>query len=388
MQKKYILQNNRIRPLTIKTCLYPDESLSSWLIRAALNQGCDVLTFTQFYWPSFRLWNYDVDRGFQYVNEQVHRDIAILANNQHINLEAQTLISFGESLELSNNYKKISIPWTQPLSKRSRRSLLGYQYCPLCMRANEEARLKISWRFTWSVYCEEHRIPLQSSCNQCGHPYQPQLLEANLRYINHCHHCKANISSYNNELVPLVNEDAYKFQNLANKVCMDGFSYVFGTKVSIKDWFDLMAFYINIVRRGAINPSYMFGKLVKSFGIDIDNIDPPNTGLRLSHLPVHERIDLLGCAIKMDSIDSDEWLERCAELKIKQNSFNWSKQTVVPKSFHIIYEKLSRTHSYRARSFGSAYPKSPDAVMKRWERVKRKNEMKKFYDEARMNYEK
>jgi len=256
------------------------------------------------------------------------------------------------------------------------------------MRSNEKAKLKLCWRFTWSVYCEEHKIPLQSACNQCGHPYQPQLLGANLRYINHCHNCKANISSYNSELVPLINEHAYKFQNLANKVCMDGFSYVFGTKVSIKDWFDLMAFYINIVRRGAINPSYMFGKLVKSFGIDIDSIDPPKTGLRLSHLPVHERIDLLGCAIKMDSIDIDEWLKRCTELNIRQNSFNWSKQTVIPKPFHIIYEKLSRTDNPKIRSFGSDHAKSPDAVMKRWERVKRKNEMQKYYDKDRMNYEK
>lgn len=210
MQKREDLQSYRIKPLTIKTPFHLDESLSSWLIRASLNQGCDPLVFTQFYWPNFRLWNYDVDKGFQYINEQIHKDIAVLANAHHINLEAQTLNNFGKSLELSDNYKKINIPWTQPLSKRNRNSLLGYPYCPLCMQSNNEAKLKLSWRFTWSVYCDEHKIQLHDTCSQCKHPYQPQLLEADVRYINHCHNCKKKISlGYNNELTPLLNENAY-----------------------------------------------------------------------------------------------------------------------------------------------------------------------------------
>lgn len=42
-------KNYQISSLPIKTMFYTDESVTSWMIRAALNQGCDPLTFSQYY---------------------------------------------------------------------------------------------------------------------------------------------------------------------------------------------------------------------------------------------------------------------------------------------------------------------------------------------------
>lgn len=389
MQKQKSLQSNRLKPLTIKTSLYDDESISSWLIRAALNQGCDTLTFTQFYWPDYRLLTYDVDKGFQHIDEKIHKDLAILASVHHQAFDNKTLMSFAKSMKLSESCQQINIPWTQPLNKRNRRSLLGYQYCPLCMQSNEIARLKLSWRFTWSSYCLQHQTKLQNTCTQCGQPYQPQMLEANMRYINHCHSCKNKLSQdYDGKSAFITNDYAYKFQIVASKVYVDKFGYSFGQKISMKSWFELMLFYVNIARHGISKPDYMFGKLLRSFGININTIKPSKTGLRLNQLPLDERIELLGYAIKLHHIDSNSWISSCNELNVTQNSFNWGKRNTIPEAFKPIYEQLPFINNPKRKSKDNLNnPRAPESVMKQWERLKRKTKMKEYYDQDRLNYE-
>ncbi len=388
MQKQESLQSNRIKPLTIKTPLYYDESISSWLIRAALNQGCDILTFTQFYWPDYRLWTYDVDKGFNHIDGQVHKDMAILADMHYRAFNSKTLMSFAERMGLSDSSKQISIPWTQPLTKRNRRALLGYQYCPLCMHSDKEARLKLSWRFTWTLYCVQHQIRLQSTCTQCEQPYQPQLLEANMRYINHCHSCKSKLAqATDNQSSYLLDDYSYKFQRMASQVYVDGFGYALGKKTPMQDWFELMSFYVNIVRRAVSKPDYMFGKLLNSFGINTATITPPKTGLRLDQLPIDERIELLGFAIRLNDIDVSTWIRKCEEMHVTQNSFNWSKGMLIPEAFKPIYEQLPFTKVQERKSNKNLNtPRAPESVMKLWERLKRKTEMRELYDQDRLNY--
>lgn len=388
MQKQESLQSNRIKPLTIKTPLYYDESISSWLIRAALNQGCDILTFTQFYWPDYRLWTYDVDKGFNHIDVQIHKDMAVLAGMHYRAFNANTLVSFAKKMGLSDNYKQINIPWTQPLTKRNRRALLGYQYCPLCMQSDSDARLKLSWRFTWSLYCVQHQIKLQSTCTQCHQPYQPQLLEANMRYINHCHSCKHKLSkAADNNPAYLLDDYSYKFQRIASKVYVDEFGYSFGEKVSMQEWFELMAFYVNIVRRGASKPDYMFGKLLKSFSINVNTMTPPKTGLRLNQLPINERIELLGYAAQLNDTDINTWIKKCEEISITQNSFNWNRKTLIPEPFKSIYmQLLIIKNQKRQNSQNLNTPRAPESVMKLWERLKRKTEMRELYDQDRFSY--
>ena len=47
----------------INVALQEDESLSSWLSRAALENGCDPLVLTGNVWPKWRVWTTDIDRG-------------------------------------------------------------------------------------------------------------------------------------------------------------------------------------------------------------------------------------------------------------------------------------------------------------------------------------
>ena len=46
----------------IRVPMLHDEIISSWLVRAALTQGCDPLVLTGDVWPKWRIWTQDADR--------------------------------------------------------------------------------------------------------------------------------------------------------------------------------------------------------------------------------------------------------------------------------------------------------------------------------------
>jgi len=51
------------RPRWVRSVpMLPDEIISSWLVRAALAQGCDPMVLTGEIWPKWRIWTRDVDR--------------------------------------------------------------------------------------------------------------------------------------------------------------------------------------------------------------------------------------------------------------------------------------------------------------------------------------
>lgn len=373
-----IAQNHRVKPLTFATPLLQGESLTSWIVRAALRQGCSPLTFTYYYWSECRIWTYDVDKGFEYIDAQIHSDVAVLAVTTLNTVDNQTLISFSKSLSIKSD-SKVALTWTQPLSKRNRYSRIGYPYCSECMRDDKKVYLKLQWRFTWSVCCIEHRKFLQGDCPYCNHPYQPQLINPEQKFINRCHLCDSKLDKAVSTVVP--SETVYQFQILANQVLHDKQGVILGEVVSIADWFDYLLFLINLIRQALKNASYMFGKLLSELGIDLSELSLPKTGLRFDFLPLEERTVLIEQAYYLLQITCDDWKYHCQELNITQNSFQWSKRTVVPKAFCQIYNQLPKVpaREYKAQ-LSDMQPASPEAVMAAWSRLQRKIEMRNNYD--------
>lgn len=367
-----------LEPLSVTTNFFEDESITSWLIRASFNQGCSPSVFTQYYWPDYRIWTYDVDKGFYFVNHRIHEDMAILANTEIDRFDNQTLISFTKTLN-----KKIernsSLLWTNPLSKRNRYARIGYYYCPDCMEEDKQAYLRLKWRFTWSVCCTKHRKFLQVKCPHCNHPYQPQLINPEQRFINYCHFCCYKLDDRGLHIEP--NEAAYRFQLLSDQVCHVKQGVVLGKIVSIADWFDYLLFLINLTRIALKNNNHMFGKLLTKLGINLEYMSFPKTGLRFDFLPLEERVILLECSYYLSQVVPNDWLGCCKELGITQNSFQWSKNTVTPKAFSQVYDQLpkvqTRKHIKRSEN---THPTSPEAVMTAWHRLKRKIDIREAYD--------
>ncbi|MCD9475801.1 MULTISPECIES: TniQ family protein [Gammaproteobacteria] len=374
-------QNYWVKPLTFATPFLYGESLTSWLVRAALRHGCSPLTFTYYYWPKYRIWTYDVDKGFNHIDGQIRSDIATLAGHNIDTFDNQILIDFLDDTSVKSDNKK-PLLWTAPLSKRNRYSRLGYPFCPDCMSDDKEAYLKLQWRFTWSVCCSKHKTFLQVDCGYCNQPYQPQLLSAEQQFINRCHSCLYKIDKAISDIKPSAALD--KFQLLADQAFFSKQGIVLGQLVSMAQWFEYLLFLINLVRRGLHNPNYMFGKLLTVLEIDTSALSLPKTALRFDYLPIEERAVLLECAYYLLQVDGDEWIKACLALNITQNSFQWSKYTVIPKAFSEVCDQLHRvpTRQHKAQSV-DIQPASPKAVMTAWNRLKRKMQMRESYDKHR-----
>lgn len=368
-----------VKPLIFPTPFFADESLTSWLIRASFNQFCPPLSFTWYYWRGFRVWTYDIDKGFEYINPQIHKDIAILAQTDVDSINNHTLVDFAKCTG-SDPKSKVALTWTNPLSKRNRYSRIGSYYCPECMD-NENPYLSLLWRFSWVVCCTKHEMTLQNTCFKCKTPYQPQLIPLELNKINYCYNCREKISKFSTRL--MVSNKIQEYQLTAESVYRTKKGLAFGEMVDVSVWFETLLFLINMVRKGVNHINRMFGKILLSHGVlnDIQEIVIPRSRLSFDALDIKERVFLLECSYRLMQIPLERWLSVCELHNTTQNSFFWSKDTTIPVSFMPVYQKLPKSTNSRKRSVSNnANPTSPDIVINHWKRIKRKIDMQRAYE--------
>lgn len=377
--------NSTVKPLTFPTSFKKDESLTSWLIRASFRQFCPIPSFTGYYWPNIQIWAVDIDKGLNQISSKIHSDIAILANTTVEEVTKHTFMDLNSELDISK-YINSNLPWTVPLSKRSRYAQLGYHYCPQCMSDDKDAYLSILWRYSWSVCCSKHKTILQNKCPHCSQPYQPHLIETDVCKINHCYFCKRKIDSiYANGN---CSRDTLNCQEYLESVYRAKKGFVFGNEVDISSWFETFSFMIKIIRKAALKPQYKFGKLLQTLEIISrkQTIIAASTKLPFDSLPVEERKTLVELAYKLTIIPYSKWLKACEENDFTKNSFHWSKSETIPVTFLPVYEKLhiARRISKKPRA-GITQPKPPEVVAREWNRLKRKIEMNKHYDNHQKN---
>lgn len=374
-----------IKPLPVRTPFFQGESITSWLVRSALNQGCDTLTFSSYYWSDFRMWVYDVDKGFNRINEAIHDDFAVLAQTERGVFDENNLLSQLSNFADVSSADNINNKWTLPLSKRNRRSRIGYNFCPLCLAEDEVPYLRLKWRFSWYVYCERHTIAMETDCFNCGTPYQPNMIPAELRHINYCPNCQKQLNeSYLKNL--LVEPNAFKLQEQALTVIAENKGVIFDKEVTVKEWFDFMLFLMGIARRAAktTNPNYMFYKFMCEMGVDVGlaDLEDSLTGLAFDYLHQVERIRFMKYAYILLEKTQEEWLQVCEKLNISQNSFHFSKRQTIPCAFFPVYNQLPiNNRTKRKNNTSDIKPTSPQAVKKSWERLQRKMKMKDLYEQ-------
>lgn len=374
-----------VKPLPVATPLLDDESINSWLLRVSLNQGCDLSTILFYHWSKYNLRHHDFDKGFNHINRQIHQDMAVLAQTDVKLFDNRSLIQFNEDIGLEYR-SNISLTWVLPIPKFHSKTMVGHQYCAQCMQEDKSAYLRLKWRFSWVVYCEQHLKPLQNSCSICGLPYQPHLIKANHRFINRCPHCREKLSAQT------VNQplcaDAYEFQLTAEQVLSANQVVVFGHSITSSDWFELILFFINLMRKSTLEKDLIYKKLIETLDIGIDGFElsKTKTGLKFDYLSYGERVMLIAYANQMLKITFDDWLLTCKKNNLTQNSFRLGKRPVIPKAFLPIYKKLPSVVKRQVQgSRVSAKPKSARAVNNSWERMQLRIEKLRIYDKAKPN---
>lgn len=359
-----LTKNYRVKSGIIRTPLYPNESISSWLIRAALDCGTEPIIFTGFYWGKWRLWTYDLDRGFEPIVPQIYEDIKALSLNHQVNLASHSLYSVLKLINGENTLIKGQAKWVISRGSRNRTFRVGQSYCPCCLE--ETPYLRNEWRFAWHFGCLKHQVLFESKCLCCGEMYQPHLLSAEKRQLNYCHQCGEKLQVIT---TPLNEVEIATMETLDN-VFTTNSGECFGKRIDAQVYFTILRYFINLIRRAAaVKSTHAFARFVEECGIPQEKIYQTKTALALEQLPVEERKNLLVNAIKILNLSSKDFIQAIQQSGITQKAFTFENY---PAELNILFKYAPEGKTVSHKTITSK-PKT-DSVLslnRQWERLKR-----------------
>uniref|UniRef100_Q31F36 TniQ domain-containing protein n=1 Tax=Hydrogenovibrio crunogenus (strain DSM 25203 / XCL-2) TaxID=317025 RepID=Q31F36_HYDCU len=145
---------------------YPNELLSSWLVRIAHANGEKVQTFThQEFGVNKQVWNRDIDRlAPEWLLERLSEKTAT-----SIEVVRQTTLKHYKGTLFHHSTHSGVEAWITPLRMYHRkRKGFGLQFCPLCLKEDKEPYFRASWRVALQTFCLKHQIMMHDRCPQCG----------------------------------------------------------------------------------------------------------------------------------------------------------------------------------------------------------------------------
>ena len=146
----------------------PDELLSSWYIRLAHANMLKAETFGTILWGrQHQLWNRDIDRLSP---EWLIRDLSSLTGTPFHVAWSTTLKSYEGKIFTELHPSGIS-PWVLPVQMYHRKHKWpGLQFCPKCLKEDEEPYFRKRWRLALYTLCYRHGVLLCDCCPSCGEP--------------------------------------------------------------------------------------------------------------------------------------------------------------------------------------------------------------------------
>ena len=145
---------------------YPNELLSSWLVRIAHANGLKVQTFCHLEFDShYEVWNRDIDR---LAPDWLMRTIETKTGLSYKKILKTTLRSYQGKLYDKYNTAG-QLPWLTTLKIYHRKRLgHGLQFCPLCLAEDEEPYFRKLWRVAAQTFCIKHMVLMHDCCPECG----------------------------------------------------------------------------------------------------------------------------------------------------------------------------------------------------------------------------
>lgn len=207
-----------IWPISCKP--YPDELLSSWLLRNIRAMGESPHSFCRAQWPSQSFWTRDLDRS---AGKQI-LEVTAYKTETSIKRALQTTLQ-PHIVRILGAVPKYGIAsWVLPIGVFHRlRRRHGLQYCPKCLGSDQDPYFRLHWRMAYQVACSAHGCLLNHSCPECQAPVvlhrSPDLV------LSRCHVCGHDLSKAPVESA----RNALKVQGSVESAIRDGF-YDLGTE--------------------------------------------------------------------------------------------------------------------------------------------------------------
>lgn len=145
---------------------YPEELLTSWMVRLALENGWHLHTFyKEIIGYKKPIWTRDADK---YDQSALIECLSVRTGVSTERIRQLSLQSYNGTL-FHGNPKAAYLRWISPLGiYHRRRKLLGLQFCPLCLKEQPNGYYRKYWRVAFYTFCHKHKVLLLNECPMCS----------------------------------------------------------------------------------------------------------------------------------------------------------------------------------------------------------------------------
>ncbi len=176
-------------------------------------------TFGKLLWPKLHIWNRDVD-GFS--NQEVLSRLSFL-NGVPPERASKTTVASLEGRLFHQHQPHGKTKWLLRLGifHRSRR-LFGQQFCPLCLRSDDDPYFRLNWRLSFSTVCLKHQTALLDRCADCGAPVEFHRIDPLKACMVTCYQCGKRLTKQRTPRCSAIDlEFARKFEIAMSRSTVD-----------------------------------------------------------------------------------------------------------------------------------------------------------------------
>jgi hypothetical protein len=350
--------------------LLPDEIISSWLVRAALTQGCDPLVLTGEIWPKWRVWTVDADRA---ITEERLKRLSLCSGISPEAFQSAMLHSIAGCIHQDPLPEKAIWPWILAIGARNTKRRSGLQYCPICLLEDTKPYYRLHWRFAWHTGCAPHKCGLLDRCWNCNAPVELHRLMAENRFVSVCATCKADLRK---AIAGPCPADALLFQAETDRVLHGSSGEYLGKPVSVKEWFEVCYFFVRLIRKADRSHTDCLMGFMRQMSVILPEEIPLTPGSGIELLRVHNRQQIFMALWRLLSVNRDQLEAAFSKSGGTRQGFS-DKGESVPASLMELIGLLPnnprvRCDRSRPRSSG---PRSLYIVKRMMDRLNRRLEM-------------
>lgn len=189
---------------------YPDEILSSWLIRSSIANGSDPSSWVSGTWIEYRAWTRDIDRHLPKDKIAKLAQITSFSVDQIRDMTLEPLIEKITDTKLLNDKK--GWPFVIPTGFRGGTKTNGTHFCSTCL-SEPNFYIKKQWRLAWNTTCPKHNQLLTLRCQNCYHVFSPHLVDYIHTELHICTHCGYDLRD---STIVKADTEVITFQELLN----------------------------------------------------------------------------------------------------------------------------------------------------------------------------
>ena len=350
---------------TVPVGLLPDETISSWLIRAALTHGCSPGELTGWISPGWRAWMADVDRG-------VAEDrLPALAGHAGIEADAfrrAALVPIAARIEGRTPDPKKAWMWILtrgPVTARQERTA---QYCPECLAQDRTPYYRLSWRLAWHTMCAVHGATLVDRCPVCASAVLPHRLDERAPHAASCAACEADLREGRGSV---LSPDALSFQGMADHAVQSREAPCHGERIVAREWFLAAGFFATLVRRAARQSTRTISAFLAELDVEPPSAVRPVPGAGLERLGCRDRQQILEGVCRIMSADAERLEDAVARSGISRQGL-CEKGQRIPGAIARILPKLPENgHARRTHRPRQSGPRQRNEVLRMMQRLER-----------------